>query len=69
MKRLKDFEGQRIVVNYSSRVGVNDQLCKIMFVGQESVIINLGRKELRLARERINYLADVGGERLLTNRQ
>jgi hypothetical protein len=57
-QRLKDFEGQQVVIN-----NIN---VKIMFVGQESIIVNVGRKEFRIAKNSVNHISDNFGNKLLT---
>lgn len=50
-RRLKTFEGQQVVLTYNSRIGAKNSLnAKLMFVGQDSVIINIGRKEISIPR-------------------
>jgi ribosome maturation factor RimP len=67
IQRLKDFEGQQVVINYRTTAGtINNINVKIMFVGQESLIVNVGRKEFRIAKNSVNHISDNFGNKLLT---
>jgi hypothetical protein len=37
-----------------------------MFVGQESLIVNVGRKEFRIAKNSVKHISDNFGNKLLT---
>lgn len=63
--RLKDFEGKQVIMEYNSRISaINILNCKLMFVGQDSVIINIGRKELQIQKANVLKLSDLHGKLL-----
>jgi ribosome maturation factor RimP len=65
--RLKDFEGKQCVVKYETlKTAINVLNCKVMFVGQDSVIINIGRKEISIPKNNIHQIQCFeGGEPLI----
>ena len=57
--KLKDLLNKRVVLNYQSKVGTNDQQGLITHIGADRVGFNIGRKELFIEKSKINYATDM----------
>lgn len=61
--KLKDLKDKRVVLNYQTKGNfTNDQQGIVTHVGQNVVAFNIGRKEIFIDKNRINYATEQSGE-------
>ena len=62
--KLKELLNKRVVLNYQTKVGTNDQHGILTHIGPDKVVLNIGKREVYIEKNNINFASSLSGVKL-----